>query len=196
MAGMGAELLLPGHGLPIFGAERIRTALVDTAELLEIIESQVLTLMNAGTTLDRVLHEVEMPRRLLDKPYLRPVYDDPQFIVRNVWRLYGGWYDGEPDNLLPAPRAEQAGEWVALAGGIDRVLERAAALQNEGNLRMACHLVEYAVIAEPGSKAAHALRAEIYGARSRLETASMSQNILNHAALASAQGKRDLAGDD
>ena len=59
------------------------------------------------------------PRRLLDKPYLRPVYDHPQFIVRNIWRLYGGWYDGEPDNLLPAPRAEQAREWVALAGGID-----------------------------------------------------------------------------
>ncbi len=124
-----------------------------------------------------------------------PVYDHPQFIVRNVWRLYGGWYDGEPDNLLPAPRAEQAREWVALAGGINAVLERAGALQREGNLRMACHLVEFAVIAEPGSKAAHALRAEVYGARSKLETASMSQNILNHAALASAQGKRDLAGD-
>ena len=125
MAGTGAEIMVPGHGLPIFGADRIRTALLDTAELLEVIESQVLALMNTGATLDRVLHEVEMPARLLDKPYLRPVYDHPQFIVRNVWRLYGGWYDGEPDNLLPAPRAEQAREWVALAGGIDAVLERA-----------------------------------------------------------------------
>jgi hypothetical protein len=55
--------------------------------------------------------------------------------------------------------------------------------------------VEFAVIAEPGSTAAHALRAEIYGSRSKLETASMSQNILNPAALASLQGKRDLAGE-
>jgi glyoxylase-like metal-dependent hydrolase (beta-lactamase superfamily II) len=195
MAALGAELLLPGHGLPIFGADRIRTALTDTAELLELLESQVLALMNAGAPLDRVLHEVEVPQRLLDKPYLRPIYDHPQFILRNIWRLYGGWYDGEPDNLLPAPRAEQALEWVALAGGIDAVLERAGALQAEGNLRLACHLVEFAVIAEPGSKAAHALRAEVYGARSKLETASMSQNILNHAALASQQGKRDLAGE-
>ena len=195
MAGLGAELMLPGHGLPIFGADRIRAALTDTAELLELVESQVLTLMNTGTTLDRVIHSVEVPQRLLDKPYLRPIYDDPQFLVRNVWRLYGGWYDGEPDNLLPAPRAEQAREWVALAGGLDNVLARAAALQAEGNLRMACHLVEFAVIAEPGSGAAHALRTAIYSARSKLETATMSQNILNHAALASAQGKRDLAGD-
>lgn len=195
MAGLGAELMVPGHGLPLFGAARIREALTDTAELLELIESQVLALMNTGTTLDAVVHSVEIPQRLLQKPYLRPIYDDPQFLVRNVWRLYGGWYDGEPDNLLPAPRAEQASEWVALAGGIDAVLSRAAALQAEGNLRLACHLVEFAVIAEPGSKAAHSLRAEIYGARAKLESSSMAQNILNHAALASAQGKRDLAGN-
>lgn len=194
MAALGAEVMLPGHGLPIFGADRIRTALADTAELLETLEFRVLAIMNEGATLDRVLHEVEFPTNLLEKPYLRPIYDHPQFILRNIWRLYGGWYDGEPDNLLPAPRAEQAREWLALAGGLDPVLARAAALQAEGNLRMACHLVEYAVIAEPASREAHALRADIYSQRSKLETASMSQNILNHAALASRENKRDLAG--
>ncbi len=34
-----------------------------------------------------------------------------------------------------------------------------------------------------------------YAARSKLEESSMSRNILNHAALASEQGKRDLAGE-
>ncbi len=194
MAELGAELMVPGHGLPIFGVERIRQACLDTAELLESLEQQVLTLMNTGAPLDRILHEVEAPRHLLEKPYLRPVYDDPQFIVRNIWRLYGGWYDGEPDNLLPAPRAEQAREWVALAGGLERVLARAAQLAREGNLRLACHLVEFAVLAEPGSTEAHTLRREVYAARAAQQTSSMARNILNHAALASAQGKRDLAG--
>jgi hypothetical protein len=55
--------------------------------------------------------------------------------------------------------------------------------------------VEFAVIAQPASKAAHDLRAEIYSARSRLAVSSMERNILNHAALASREGKRDLAGD-
>jgi glyoxylase-like metal-dependent hydrolase (beta-lactamase superfamily II) len=195
MAGLGADALLPGHGMPIFGADRVRIALTDTAEVLESLETQTLVLMNAGATLDRVLHEVQMPRDLLAKPYLRPIYDHPQFILRNIWRLYGGWYDGEPDNLLPAPRAEQAREWVALAGGLERVLERASALAAEGDARLACHLVEFAVIAEPGSAEAHRVRAEIYGARAKGEESSMSRNILNHAALASAQGKRDLAGE-
>ncbi len=195
MAALGAELLVPGHGLPIIGAERIRQALTDTAELLESLESQTLALMNQGVALDRILHEVEVPAHLLDRPYLRPVYDHPQFLVRNIWRLYGGWYDGEPDNLLPSPRREQAIEWVAMAGGVDSVLERAAALKAEGNMRMACHLVEFAVIAEPESKAAHELRAEVYAQRASLAVSSMERNILNHAANASRQGKRDLAGD-
>lgn len=195
MAALGAETLLPGHGLPLFGADRIAAALSDTAALLESLEGQTLALMNAGATLDGVLHQVAAPPALLAKPYLRPVYDDPQFIVRNIWRLYGGWHDGEPDNLLPAPRAEQAREWVTLAGGLRAVLQRARQLQQEDNLRLACHLIEFAVLAEPEAQEAHALRSEIYEARAQQQQSSMARNILRHAARASEQGRRDTAGD-
>jgi alkyl sulfatase BDS1-like metallo-beta-lactamase superfamily hydrolase len=195
MAGLGAEILVSGHGLPVFGAERIGTALTDTAELLESLEDQTLLLMNRGLPLDRVIHEVEVPAHLRDKPYLRPVYDHPQFLVRNIWRRYGGWYDGEPDNLLPAPRSEQAAAWVDLAGGVGPVLQRAHALAEEGDLRLACHLVEAAVLAEPASEEVHAARAAIYQARAATQESSMARNILRHAALASQAGRRDLAGD-
>jgi len=196
MAGLGAEVMVAGHGLPIFGADRIETALRDTAELLDTIEDQTIALMNRGCTLDRVIHEVTVPAHLADKPYLRPVYDHPQFLVRNVWRRYGGWYDGEPDQLLPAPRAEQAACWVELAGGVDAVLTRAEELVVEGNLRLACHLVEAAVLAEPGSESVHSVRARVYEARAAEQESSMARNILRHAALASGSHRRDLAGED
>ena len=138
---------------------------------------------------------VEVPAHLRDRPYLRPVYDHPQFLVRNVWRRYGGWYDGEPDNLLPAPRAAQAREWVALAGGLDAVLARARELTAAGDHRLACHLVEFAVLVEPGSAEAHEVRAAVYDARGAEQSSSMARNLLAHAAHASRQGKRDLAGD-
>jgi alkyl sulfatase BDS1-like metallo-beta-lactamase superfamily hydrolase len=195
MAELGAEVMVSGHGLPIFGSARIRTALRDTAELLDAIEDQTLALMNRGCSLDRVIHEVSVPAHLRDKPYLRPVYDHPQFLVRNVWRRYGGWHDGEPDNLLPAPRAEQAHAWVDLAGGIGPVIRRATALADEGNLRLACHLIEAAVLTEPTSAEAHAVRRRIYEDRASGEESLMARNILRHAAEASRSGKRDLAGD-
>lgn len=194
MAALEPELMLSGHGLPIFGADRIVAALTDTADLLDSIEDQTLELMNQGTSLDHVLHAVEVPERLRDKPYLRPVYDHPQFLIRNVWRRYGGWYDGEPDNLLPAPRAQQAREWVELAGGVGAVLDRVRALVGAGDLRMACHLLEFAVLAEPGSTEAHEVRTQVYRARSAEQESSMARNILGHAALSSEQGVRDHAG--
>jgi alkyl sulfatase BDS1-like metallo-beta-lactamase superfamily hydrolase len=193
MAACAPEIMLCGHGLPIFGAERVRRALLDTAELLDSIEAQTLALMNRGVTLDRVIHAVEVPAHLRELPYLRPVYDHPQFLVRNVWRRYGGWYDGEPDNLLPAPRAEQAREWVTLAGGLETVLARARELAAAGNHRLACHLVEFAVLYEPGSTEAHQVRAEVYTERSQAQESSMARNILGHAAHASQRGRRDLA---
>ena len=194
MATKRPEVLLSGHGLPIFGEDRVQAALTDTADLLDSVESQTLALMNTGASLDRVLHEVEVPAHLQDKPYLRPVYDHPQFIVRNVWRRYGGWHDGEPDNLLPAPRAQQAGEWVALAGGVERVLERARELAVAGDHRLACHLLEAAVQAAPDSAEAHETRAEIYAQRAGAQESSMARNLLQHAAESSRQGLRDLAG--
>ncbi len=195
MAGLGAELMVPGHGLPVFGADRIRAALTDTADLLQSVEDQCLALMNQGAPLDRLLHEVEVPAHLRDQPYLRPVYDHPQFLVRNVWRRYGGWWDGEPDRLLPAPRAQEAAEWVRLAGGVEAVLARVGELAEAGDLRLACHLVEAAVLAAPDSAEAHRLRSEVYAARAATYDSSMARNILGHAARASEQGKRDLAGE-
>ena len=192
MASKGAGTMIPGHGLPIFGAGRVQQALTDTADLLESIETQTIALMNQGATLDTVIHEVRIAEDALQKPYLRPVYDHPQFVIRNVWRLYGGWYDGEPDNLLPAPRAEQAREWVELAGGVQNVLDRCEELRTAGNLRLACHLAEQTVLAEPRSTAAHEMRTEVYEARAQLEMSFMPRGIFTFAANSSRLGKRDF----
>jgi alkyl sulfatase BDS1-like metallo-beta-lactamase superfamily hydrolase len=112
-----------------------------------------------------------------------------------VWRRYGGWYDGEPDNLLPAPRAQQAAAWVELAGGVDRVLDRAEELAAEGDLRLACHLVEFAVLAEPDSTRAHGIRRDVYQARAAEQVSSMARNILGTAARSSAVRRRDAIGN-
>ena len=61
MAALEAETLLCGHGLPIFGAERVHEALTTTASLLRSIEEQTLACMNKGWSLDQTLHAVELP---------------------------------------------------------------------------------------------------------------------------------------
>ncbi|HTT86634.1 MAG TPA: alkyl sulfatase dimerization domain-containing protein, partial [Acidimicrobiales bacterium] len=128
MMALEPEVLLPGHGFPVIGAERVRQALADTAELLEALVDQTIALMNTGARLDDILHGVAAPRHLLDRPYLRPVYDEPEFVVRNIWRLYGGWWDGNPATLKPAPEASVARELAELAGGPSVLARRAQSL--------------------------------------------------------------------
>lgn len=193
MAGLGAELLLPGHGLPIVGADRIRTALTDTADLLQTLHDQTLTAMNAGATLDEIIHTVTAPAELLSKPYLRPSYDEPEFVVRNVWRLYGGWYDGNPANLKPARRSELSREIAEISGGASRLAERARELLARGEHRLAGHFAQLAVDADPEDRAAHAARAEVFTALEKAATSTMAKGIY---AWAAAESRAVLEGDD
>lgn len=182
MAELGAEVLLPGHGLPVAGPERVRSVLVDTADLLDHLHDETVRMMNAGASLNEILHEVEAPAHLLEKPYLRPIYDDPEFVVRNVWRLYGGWYDFNPANLKPARDAELGAELASLGGGAGRLAERALELAAAGRLRLAAHLVEFAALAAPDDADVHRARAEVYEARVEAETALMAKGVFGAAA--------------
>lgn len=181
MAGLGAEVLVPGHGVPIYGRDRVKLALSETAELLSFLVSETLSRMNAGATLDAILHEVRAPARLLERPYLRPVYDDPEFVVRNVWRQYGGWYDGNPAHLKPAKEADLAAELCALSGGASVVAARAEALLAEGKLELAAHLAELAAQAAPEDAGVRATRRVVYRRRAEAETSLMAKGIFRAA---------------
>jgi glyoxylase-like metal-dependent hydrolase (beta-lactamase superfamily II) len=182
MAALDAELLLPGHGLPIVGRDRVRRALEESAELLEHVVREVLRWMNEGAPLDVVIARVKPPQRLLARPYLMPIYDEPEFVVRNLWRLYGGWWSGDPTELKPANKTELAEEITALAGGASKVIARAVALSEMGEHRLACHLAEIAARAEPDDRAIAKDRAAIYKARASEETSLMAKGVFRAAA--------------
>ncbi len=182
MSGLGAELLVPAHGVPVAGAERIRMILDDTASVLETLVNGTLEMMNAGERLDTIIHSLRLPRDVLAKPYLRAVYDEPEFIIHNVWRLYGGWYDGNPSRLKPASDAALAAEVASLSGGIDALVARAEALAREKELRLACHLIEMAALAAPDDKRVHGARAAIYTERREKEGSMMARGIYGAAA--------------
>ena len=111
-------------GFPWGGADRIEEMLSDIAGALEGLVSDVVEMMNGGEVLDSIIHSVRVDPNLLAKPYLRPLYDEPEFVVRGIWRQFGGWWDGVPSRLKPAPEAQLAVELATLAGGADRLAAR------------------------------------------------------------------------
>jgi alkyl sulfatase BDS1-like metallo-beta-lactamase superfamily hydrolase len=190
MVALEPEALLPGHGFPVLGPERVRQALTDTADLLDSLVDQTLALMNTGARLDEILHTVAAPPALLDRPYLRPVYDEPEFVVRNIWRLYGGWWDGNPATLKPAPEAALATELADLAGGAATLADRALALADSAptgpdvapTLRLAAHLAELASLAAPDDPGIHRARARVFTICAEASTSTMAKGVFGWAA--------------
>jgi alkyl sulfatase BDS1-like metallo-beta-lactamase superfamily hydrolase len=182
MADKNAEYFLPAHGLPIRGKEKIRTVLLDVADALETLVKGSLKMMNEGARLNEIIHEIKVPQEILSKPYLRPLYDEPEFIVRNIWRMYGGWYDGNPANLKPARDNELAREIARLSNGAVVLAKRAKELSEQNEHRLACHLIELAVQAEPDNREIHSDRFDIYTQRQKHEGSLMSKGIFGYAA--------------
>jgi alkyl sulfatase BDS1-like metallo-beta-lactamase superfamily hydrolase len=163
MQALDPAVLVPGHGPVVFGAERVAQMLNETAEVLESLVTQTTDLMNQGHSLNEILHAVSAPQHLLGRPYLLPKYDDPEFVVRNIWHLYAGWFDADPAHLKPAPAGELANEIATLAGGAEKLAERAAVLAESGQTRLAAHLIEFAGLASPQDVVIQAARTKIYG---------------------------------
>jgi alkyl sulfatase BDS1-like metallo-beta-lactamase superfamily hydrolase len=147
-------------------------------------------MMNEGARLDDIVHSVQAPPDLIAKPYLLPIYDEPEFVVRNVWRLFGGWYDGNPAHLKPAPESELAAELATLAGGAGALAARAVAVAEAGDLRMAGHLAELAALAAPDDPTVRSAHADVYERRVAAEASTMAKGIFSWAAAQS----RDAAG--
>jgi alkyl sulfatase BDS1-like metallo-beta-lactamase superfamily hydrolase len=185
MGELAPELYLPAHGLPITGRDRIARVLRDVARALESLVDQTLALMNAGAPLDEILHTVAVPADLAGRPYLQATYDEPEFVVRNIWRLYGGWWDGDPANLKPAPATKLAAEIASLTGGAGPLMDRALLLSQSGEHRLACHLADFAVRAEETPER-HAQRAQVYERRRVDERSLMAIGVFRAAAEESA----------
>ena len=173
----------------------MHAALTDTAALLESLVEQTLALMNEGAPLDQVLQSVRAPAELLARPYLRPIYDEPEFIVRNLWRLYGGWYDGDPAHLKPAPARELAAELAAHGRRGRPAWPRARSqLAEAGELRLAGHLAELAAQADPDLEAAQEARAEVNERRAATEASTMARGVFSWAAAESRRALGETAG--
>lgn len=177
MAALDAEWLFPGHGLIVHGRDAVRTVLTETARYLRVLIDQVLARMNAGETPEDIVHAVEPDPELARRPYLQARYDHPTFIVRNLLRLWGGWWNGNAADLLPATWAAQAREVVTLAGGVGAVVGRGRALLDGGDAMLAAHLAEWATRAEPGDPGAQALKRDVYARRLVEEPSLMGRGI-------------------
>lgn len=189
MAAKEPASLAPGHGGPVIDdAELVGRILTETADYLDAIVERTLAVIEDGSPphVD-IVHAVELPAT--SSPWLQPVYDEGEFIVRNVIRYYGGWYSGRPSELKPAPRSDLATAVAELAGGALALANIAAEMAAKGDLPVACHLADFALEADPSDVATREAVAAIYDRRAESETSLMAVNLMNSAAAYARDGR-------
>ena len=115
--GVGCPIRYHHHEVGLSGQQEIETELLP----FELVTDRMMYVKD-------IVHNCALKHGLTATFMPKPLYDEPEFVVRNIWRLYGGWYDGNPANLHPLPPEAAAKKYVEYMGGAEAVLARAGEL--------------------------------------------------------------------
>jgi len=157
LLGLKPELLITGHEQPIVGYAQIAADLGKVRAAVALIHDHTVAGMVAGTDLSTILATLELPAELEPRAGRSPHH----WIARSVWEEYTGWFRQErTSEVYPTPQSAVWGDLVELAGGAERIAERAAAYL-PAEPEKALHLIEIASEVEPGNKAVRKVEAKI-----------------------------------
>lgn len=189
MAELEPEAVCMGHFEPILGdSSEVSRRMHVMADFLEALVDRTLEQLNAGAPphVD-IIHDVSIPE--VDEDWFEARYHATQFIIRNVIRYYGGWWNGRPSDLKPARRSVLASELMDLVGGRERILDRIEELHGDDELQVASHLADVALEARPDDDRVQDVVADHYERRSEREEDSLSTNLFAAASEYAEQGR-------
>ena len=153
---LGAELVITGHGEPVFGAEQIRADIQAMHDAVQWIETETIKVMNAGGTVYQAMQSIHLPHDMK----IGEFHGQTKWTVRAVWEENGNWvkYEDGTTALFGSPVSSVYADVAELAGGADKVAARAKALLDADKPLEALHLVDVALGVDPAEPAALAVK--------------------------------------
>lgn len=159
MRAYGAEHLVPSHGQPLSGADIVEDTLTIYRDAIQFTHDQSLRLINKGYTPDELANVIALPDFMDRDPWTREMYGTVKHNVREYYVAYISWWNGDPAELDPLPRAEKARRLVELMGGRERVFAEAEAAFEGGEDQWAAELSAYLVRLDRDDMSARHLKA-------------------------------------
>ena len=191
---LGPEYLVPGHGAALKGKDLIREILTNYRDAIKFVDDKVIEALNNSLTVEQLRDEVrELPANLRDLPYLQENYGKLSWALEGDYRYYVGWFFGNATWLDPLPPVKRCVELVQLAGGPDRIVERAIVLQKDGQDQLALELLDLVLTVEPGHQTAQAVKAN---SLQRLGTNSENLNARGFYTSDAARTKKKLQSEE
>ncbi|GGC14410.1 hypothetical protein GCM10011494_36560 [Novosphingobium endophyticum] len=165
------RLVLTGHEA-IPGEEYIEGELTRTIDAVQWVLDRTIEGMNAGIDLPTLMRDIQPPPELR----LTEEYGKLAWNVRAIWHEYTGWFDPSrgTTELYGVPVSSVGPALAELAGGVERLIERADHFVRQGRPLEALHMLEFALAAEADSSAARTVKRE---ALMKLDSLATSNNL-------------------
>lgn len=140
------KLLLTGHE-QVAGEDHIHAEITRIVDAVQWLHDRTVEGMNRGDSLRTLMREIQPPPELA----LTEEYGKVAWNVRAIWHEYTGWFD--PDRgtteLYGVPARSIGAAVVELAGGPERLAQRAQAFVAENKPLEALHMLDLTLSAAP-----------------------------------------------
>jgi len=109
--------VFPSHTKPIVGLEVISDTFILYRDAIQFVHDQTVRLMNQGLYPDQIIELVDLPESIKKSPFLNEFYGTVRWSVKSIYNGYLGWFNGNPAELDPLSRKEEAQKFANLVGG-------------------------------------------------------------------------------
>ena len=154
------DIVIAQHHWPMWGNERIAAFLKKQRDLYKFIHDQTVRLLNHGLTPTEIAERLKLPTSLANEWSARGYYGTLSHNAKAVYQFYLGWYNGNPADLNPLPRADAAKKQVEYMGGAEAAIKRAREDFKAGQYRWVASVMSQVVFADPANTDARALGAD------------------------------------
>jgi alkyl sulfatase BDS1-like metallo-beta-lactamase superfamily hydrolase len=144
------DVLLMGHGDPIFGNAEITSRLTRFRNAIQYVHDEVVKGMNSGKDVFTLMSEIKLPASF----GLSESFGKVSWTVRGIYEGYGGWFDMNPSTMYESPPSSVYPDLVELAGGPEPLVQLALAKLNAGKPVEALHLTDIVLGYDPNNAAA------------------------------------------
>ena len=154
------DIVIAQHHWPIWDNARVVSVLKKQRDLYKFIHDQSVRLLNHGLTSTEIAEQLKLPPSLANDWAARGYYGTLSHNAKAVYQFYLGWYDANPADLNPLPRAEEAKKQVEYMGGAEATIKRARDDYKAGQYRWVASVMSKVVFADPSNKEARELGAD------------------------------------
>jgi alkyl sulfatase BDS1-like metallo-beta-lactamase superfamily hydrolase len=144
------EIVLNGHGEPIFGNQEITRRLKRYRDAIQYVHDETVKGMNSGKDVFTLMQEIKLPASY----DLNQVFGKVSWSVRGIYDGYAGWYDMNPATMYELPPSSVYPDLVKLAGGPEAIAGKALEKVEAGKPVEALHLTDVVLASDQKNSAA------------------------------------------